>query len=54
MTKAKLGWRCSSSGRALAYQILGPKFKPQYHQIKERQKEINTPNSTDSIYLLTK
>jgi hypothetical protein len=31
----KKGWERGSSGRALAYQVWGPEFKPQYH-LKKR------------------
>jgi hypothetical protein len=34
--QSKKSWRCGLSGRATAYQERSPKFKPQYHQKKER------------------
>jgi hypothetical protein len=32
LTKFTEGWRSGSRGRALAKQVRGPEFKPQYHK----------------------
>jgi hypothetical protein len=49
ISNIKKGWHSYSSGRAPAYQVWGPEFKPQFHQ-KEKKK---TKKRSKSILALS-
>jgi hypothetical protein len=40
-------WVCGSSGKATAYRVYGPKFKPQYHNKTTRVQIENHFNSQE-------